>query len=354
VRGRRAAAVLVVVLVALAFVGVLAGRHDDGACTRWAAPGATGGDGSRDAPFGDVDRLADALEPGDTGCLSAGVHVGDVTLGRGGRAGARVELRPAPGARATVRGRLLVTRSAPFVTVRGLRLEGVEQGALCGPEPCPSPTVNADDVAFVDNDVTNDHTAICFVLGDRLGRFGRADRVELRGNRIHDCGTLPRTNLEHGIYAQATTGARIVGNLIDGNADRGLQLYSDVQGALVAGNVLTGNGTGIIFSGLGGSTSNGTVVEHNVIADSRARWNVESFYAPGTTVARGNVVRENCLAARDPSGPYGRDGGDQGGAGYHAQGNRVVDDPGIVPGARRPALKPGSPCRGLLRAPDGR
>jgi nitrous oxidase accessory protein NosD len=340
-------------IVAVAALAVLGGRGDDGPCTHWAAPDATGGDGSRDAPFGDVDRLAAALEPGDTGCLTAGVHVGDVTLDRGGRSGARVRLRSAPGARATLRGRLLITRNAPFVTVHGLRLEGIEQGALCGGRPCPSPTVNADDVAFLDNDVTNAHTAICFVLGDRLGRFGRADRVELRGNRIHDCGRLPRTNLEHGIYAQATTGARIVGNLVDGNADRGLQLYSDVQGALIAGNVLTGNGTGIIFSGLGSSTSNGNVVEHNVIADSRARWNVESFYRPGTTVGRGNVVRENCLAARDPSGPTGRDGGDQGGAGYRSEDNRVVRDPGLAPGARRPALRPDSACRGLLRAPTG-
>ena len=32
------------------------------------------------------------------------------------------------------------------------------------PEGRPSPTVNADDVVFSGNDITNDHTAICFVI----------------------------------------------------------------------------------------------------------------------------------------------------------------------------------------------
>jgi hypothetical protein len=299
--------------------------------------------------------LLDTLGPGDTGCLGAGTYVGDVTVTHGGRAGARIVLRSAPGdgPRATVRGRLLINRSAPFLTLSGLRLVGVEQGAACGGRPCPSPTINANDVVVAGNEITNGRTAICLVLGDRDGAFGRADRVVLRGNEIHDCGTRPRTNLEHGIYAQATTGARIVGNVVRDNADRGLQLYSDVQDALVAGNVFADNGTGVIFSGDGALTSSGNVVEHNVIAGSRARWNVESFYAAGTAVGARNAVRANCLSAHDPAGPYGRDGGDQRGGGYASTGNRVVRDPGIVPGPL-PRLRPGSPCAGLLRIPPAR
>src|SRR5947209_5849421 len=55
----------------------------------------------------------------------------------------------------------------------------------------------------------------------------------------------------------------------------------------------TVNGDGIIFSGLGSTSSNDNVVEHNIITNAKLRYNVESYYPDA--VGSGNVVRDNCL-----------------------------------------------------------
>ena len=95
--------------------------------------------------------------------------------------------------------------------------------------------------------MTNGHTAICFALGNP--RFGVARDVTIQRNRIHDCGRLPATNLDQGVYVAVARGTRIVGNWIYENADQGVQLYPDARGTYVAGNVIDGNGEGIIFGG---------------------------------------------------------------------------------------------------------
>ena len=68
-------------------------------------------------------------------------------------------------------------------------------------------------------------------------------------NRIHDCGVLPATNLDHGIYVAEADHTVIRRNLIYDNADRGVQLYPDADGTVVTGNVIDGNGEGVIFGG---------------------------------------------------------------------------------------------------------
>ncbi len=42
--------------------------------------------------------------------------------------------------------------------------------------------------------MTNYHTAICFSVVDG------ANGTVIENNNIHDCGTLPVTNNDHGIY----------------------------------------------------------------------------------------------------------------------------------------------------------
>jgi parallel beta-helix repeat protein len=147
--------------------------------------------------------------------------------------------------------------------------------------------------------------------------------VVIHGNRIHGCGALPPTNHQHGIYAEATTGASITDNRIYDNADRGIQLYPDAQRATIARNVITGNGEGILFGGGADGASSGNVVEHNVIAASRVRWNVESSYGAGLPVGTGNVVRDNCLSASNGNPLYNPNGGVDGRQGYETSGNVV-------------------------------
>jgi len=292
----------------------------DVTCTRVAAPGGSdSADGTVDAPFATVQHLVDSLGPGDTGCIRAGTyHEQNITIRNGGAGDdARVTIASYPGERATIDGRVYVADGANYVTVRDLNLNG-HDGPSCG-DGCvlPSPTVNGDHIVFQNNDVTDDHIGICFNLGN--ASYGRAEHDVIQDNRIHDCGTLPAKNHDHGIYVTAADDTQILNNVIYDNADRGVQLYPDAQRTTIRGNVIDGNGEGVIFSGGDTFASNDNVVEHNIITNAKLRYNVESWY-PGSAVGSGNVVRDNCIY-----------GGNEGNVlpsqeGFHAT-NNVVADP---------------------------
>ena len=293
------------------------------------ASAATGCDQVANPGPGAMQRLVDSLEPGQVGCLHGGSYTGDFKVSTPG-----ITLTRFASEHATVKGRFWIARGADGVTVEGLYLDGTNRDAL------PSPTVNADNATFRRNDVTNNHHSICFDLGHP--QWGRADGARLELNRIHDCGRLPATNHDHGIYVAVASNTLIRGNWIYDNADYGIQLYPNAQNSRVVGNVIDGNGEGITFSGEYGVTSNGNVVEGNVIANSKVRNNVESWYPRGNPIGRGNVVRNNCIKG----GVY-----DHGNGGIGDEwGFRVVDTIRTRASyANRAAedfrLAPGSACR---------
>ena len=134
---------------------------------------------------------------------------------------------------------------------------------------------------------------------------GRSGTV-IERNRIHNCGQLPPTNHHHGIYVEASNGARITDNWIYDNADRGVQLFPDAQKSYVARNVIDGNGEGVVFS----RKSAGNIVEHNVISNPVVRYNVEDFeLSGGGNVARGKLRLERAPSRprRDPARHHGPD-----------------------------------------------
>lgn len=315
-------------------------------CDRVAAPsGSDGNAGTGADPFRTVGRLVRSLSPGQTGCLRGGVFREHVTIREGGRSGAPVTLAAYPGSRPKLEGRLIIERGAPFVTVAGLGLDGTTSPACARGASCailPSPTVYGNHAVLRGNDITN-RRGICVILGrDDETMTGAL----IQGNRIHGCGRRPRTNHDHGIYAEHAANGRIVGNLIYDNADRGIQLYPEAQNMRIAGNVIDGNGQGVIFSGDGGSSSNGNIVEGNVIANSTVSHNVESYYPSGTPIGRGNVVRGNCLFGgvrnRDEGGVQSPQ------VGFVAVGNRVSVPAYVNRAVGDFRLQGGSPCQGLL------
>jgi len=278
-----------------------------------------------------VRRLVAVLRAGQTGCLRSGRYRHDLTITRGD-----IGLRSYPGERARLVGRMWIRREAHDVVISDLALDGHN------PRRLPSPTVNGDRITFARVDVTNRHTAICFNVGS--SRYGRAEGTVIRDSRIHACGRLPPGNRNHGIYVAAADDSRIEGNLIYDNADRGIQLYPDAQHTLITGNVIDGNGEGILFSGSGRTTSSHNLVEHNVVSNSRVRANVESFYPPGTPEGVGNVVRDNCL--------YGGRGGALGPSsrGFTATANRYTSLPYANPRAADYGLPAWNPCARVLQA----
>jgi parallel beta-helix repeat protein len=163
-----------------------------------------------------------------------------------------------------VAGKVTVEPGATGVTVSHLNLDG-RPGVT-------SPEIDASDATFDGNDVTDYHTAICFSI------VNGASNVVIENNKIHDCGSLPSHNLDHGIYVDDATGTVIRGNWIYHNADFGVHIYPNGDHTLVTGNVIDSNGEGVIFAGVGGQTSDDNLVEHNVITNSQIRQNVESSW----------------------------------------------------------------------------
>ncbi|BBL79341.1 hypothetical protein RxyAA322_11950 [Rubrobacter xylanophilus] len=255
--------------------------------------------GTSAAPFRTAQRLADSLRDGQVGCLRTGTYTapdGTLKLRRAG-----ITLRSAPRHRATLKARVYVVEGANRVTVRNLRILGTPGKA--------NVLVRANRVRLVRNNITNNNRpASCILVGSRTNGSVIARGTRIRGNRIHHCGALPRRNSHHGIYVSAGRATSITNNRIYENADRGIQLYPDAQGSLIKGNVVDGNGEGILFSGAGRYASSNNKVRNNVISNSR-RWNVYSVWGQASKTGTGNTVSYNCLWASSGDPCYRKNGG---------------------------------------------
>jgi parallel beta-helix repeat protein len=304
------------------------------ACDRVAAPdGSDSGPGTLKHPFRTVQRLADALEPGERGCLRGGVYEAPQRQGvvpplpcvippcqpadpeesGGDPQGTpahegyfelrlqtpRITLLSYPQERATVIGRIHVGEGATGSVISDLDLRGQSTGSNT------TLVLNARNVTLRRNDITSGATDTCIALTEFHG--SRPNGFRILGNRIHDCGQLPATNQEHGIYVSSARDGVIRDNWIYSNADRGVQLYPNADFTQVSQNLITQNGQGVNIGGNDDSTSSGNVIQDNVIADSVLRWNVESFWAGAVGVH--NRVRDNCLRASNSQPYYNLNGG---------------------------------------------
>ena len=213
-----------------------------------------------------------------------------------------------------------------------------------------------------DNEITNGHTSICVQVA-RYYSDPAPRGVVIERNRIHDCGELPSTNKDHGIYLSEARNTIVRDNWIYDNADRGIQLYHDADGSRITGNVIEGNGDGIVVNGEGSSVSEDNVIEGNVIAGSYRGFNVYSGHSG--PVGRGNVLRDNCVWATGARSPYDENGGVMLPArNYTAAGNVVAEPQFANSAAGDYRLQQGGRCaatytgtetapRSSPEAPDG-
>jgi hypothetical protein len=309
----------------------------NGGCDRVAATnGSDANAGTPFAPYRNAQKLADSLAVGQRGCFRSGTFsLNNVIEVR--RPG--ITLTSFPGERATLRGELKIEKGADRVTVSDLNLDGRSSYNL-------GPMVFAADSAFRNLDVTNYNTGICFILGAADAAYGRAVRTVIEDSRIHNCGVLPPHNSDHGIYVEHSDGAIIRHNWIYDNADRGIQLYPDAQGTQIYGNVIDGNGEGVIFSGDAAGASNNNWVRNNAISNSKVRWNVESYW--DGHVGTGNVVRDNCLWATNSESYYRDRGGVMSPSGYTVSGSVIADPLYVSRFWKDFRLQAGSPCASIV------
>jgi parallel beta-helix repeat protein len=304
--------------------------HAEISCDRVVAPGGSdSAAGTADAPYRTLAKLNASLRSGQTGCLRAGTWHEALYVKTAG-----VTITSYPGERARVVGETSIAGDGS--TVQYLDLVGTRV----------SPLIYGDGATYRGNDVTNNHQGMtCFLVGDSASRVKNA---VVEGNTIHDCGRLPSTNLDHGIYVLNSSGLRITGNTFYGNADWGVHLYPHADDTLVSGNVIDGNGKGVTFAGNDSSPSQGNVVEHNVISNATLQDNIQSYFGAGGVWRGGdlgNVARDNCVwGGRDRAA---------GGVnltyrGYSASGNVIADPLFADREAHDYRLAANSPCRSVV------
>jgi len=312
------------------------------ACTKYASTsGSNSNPGTFLEPYRTIAYLLGRLHAGETGCLLPGTFQENVRINSGGSSGNPLTLTSALAVPATIYGTVSVTAAANDVVVSHLVLNGKNASAHA------SPIVNGDRVSLVGDDITNGHTAICVLLGPGFeDPPQRAINPVLEGNRIHDCGRLPASGHDHGIYVEGTTNARVLGNLIYDNADYGIHLYPDADGSVIENNVVDGNGGGLIFAGerAGGEyqfahSSDNNVVKANIFSNNTMRNNLESWW--GGPTGTGNLVSNNCFWNGHP-----RDIDDSEGGFVHVQ-DQIADPLYVDRLHKNFALQLKSPCAGL-------
>jgi hypothetical protein len=291
-------------------------------CDRVASPGA-----------GAAQRLVDSLTAGQTGCLRAGTYTQtQLTFNRGGAAGAPIRLTSHPGERAKITGgTVYIPSGSNNVTLSDLDIDGRASGAV-------TIQAMAADTVFERLDITNGQRKTCMILGSNAG-WGQATRPIVRESRFHDCGSPAAGNQDHAIYFDNTVDAVITDNLFWNTSAWALHLYPNARNSRITHNVIDGNGRGVIFGGDSSRASTGNVVSQNLITNSTAEYNVQSWW--GGPVGTGNVLTKNCI--------------------YNGKAGNVASMPGFAPSANTTAdplyvdraahdyrLKPGSPCLAVV------
>jgi len=318
-----------------------------------APAGSDAADCSAGAPCRQIARAVSRLAAGDTLVIEPGDY-DRFTMSAAGRAGAPITLYArAPGA--TVRGQpgcgrrdrscrdaILIERAA-YVVLDGLGATGAARAGLAV-ENSRQVTVRngvfADNgrwgifSGFVDDLVVEHNEAARSVHEHGIYASNSGDRPIIRRNWVHDnraCGIQINADwtvkdpdhLYPGVVDGITTGAVVEGNVISGNGRGGGAAINldGVQDSLVRNNLLFANtASGIVCygdadgvpdmsqdDGDGRQGPRGMVIVHNtVVQPPGARAALLIRHAVGR-----NQVRNNILYHADPRGPAIRLGSDQ-------------------------------------------
>ena len=307
-------------------------------CDKVASP--TGSDtaaGTVDAPYRTAQKLADALQAGQTGCLRAGAFIaGDVLTPRhGGTATAPLTIRSYPGETATLQGVVWIPEGSDYVNLTDLHIIGTDNDS--DPSTMPvSVQIMGSHATIARDDITNNHTSNCMILG--ASGWGTPAGTQVYDNVIHDCGPAGNTH-DHAIYFNQVAGADVHDNIMYGASGWAVHLYPNAQSVHVYHNVLDGNGAGgVIFAGET-TASNNNVIENNVITGSTAGYGVTSWW--GGPVGTGNVARNNCLW-------HNSSGSTSSPSGFSTSGNLTVDPAYLNAASHDYRLASTSPCLTLV------
>ena len=270
------------VLLSLTLSGVAAAQD----CARYAAP--TGHDanaGIAQAPFATVSKLAEALTPGQTGCLQ-GAFTGVQTIDDGGSPGSPITLRSSPGQTATINALVINDHNASMIANTDVVLDGVRiQRATDG----IALRVLADRVTLRGLDVSN--TAVGSVCVQVGGGPDRARDLLIEGSRMHSCSSG-----DYAVTFESSDRAVMRDTYIYGNdSTRAIQIYPDAQQTVierVIAHSSKADSEAVHFGGDAATAPSNTDIRRSILQAPKA---VTFFWEPGH-VGTGNVIREGCVS----------------------------------------------------------
>lgn len=327
------------ILASAAALLVLPSAANAATCDKVAArDGSDANAGTEASPYKTAQKAVGALAANQTACLRTGTYDeqnGGQTVVRFGRSD--IALRSFPGERATVKGVIYVPQGSDRVRISDLDVDG-RQTVQTQTEAAVGIQIMAADTVVERNDITNQHTKSCMILGSN-GGYGTAVRTIVRLNRFHDCGSPANGNHDHSIYFDNAADAQVTDNVFTGSAAWAIHFYQHAVRTYVARNVIEGNSRGVIFAGSAALSSTDNVVEKNVIANSYDRYNAE--YSWGGAAGTGNELKGNCLF-------NGKMGNVSDQVGFTASGNTTADPQYVDRAAGDLRLKATSPCLAVV------
>ena len=248
--------------------------------------------GTLTQPFRTVQKLADSLSAGQTGCLrgtAAAVPFSEnVTVANKNTAGSteadRITIRNFPSEIPKLHGRLVIADSANRITVSGLALDG--RDAVNANSTAPSPQIDGDDVKVVDSNLTGGDQVGCLQLGSDPTAIAYRTRIERV--RVHDC--------TEGVRAQYSRNLIMLDSLVYDNNSWGLRLGPDADSSFVRKVIFDGNQGNVQLSGDAINYSTGNILTHNIYSNpASGSANLSASWNPVNTPPRQlNNVRFTC------------------------------------------------------------
>lgn len=253
---------------------------------------------------GSIEAAGNKVAAGGVLCVRGGVYTeGDqrINLTTSGTLENPKKIKAYPGERVEIRASIRPGKASNWV------IEGVFVDASYSPVSTTNNRTNTDQAINFQNS-ENIRVDGAELINRRLpaeenqdlagtcvfGGSGAGTGNILENSYIHQCGKLPRDNLEHCVYAGKSKGLIVRNNWIADCANRSVQLYVDTDQALVEGNLIdSDHNQGIVFNG--GSDNN--TVQNNVINTP----NGDAISTGGAFSGSGNLATDNCVWDLDPS-----------------------------------------------------
>jgi Right handed beta helix region len=263
-----------------------------------------------------------------------------VTISQGGRPNARIVLRAAPGASATIHGEVDFESGGNYWRLTGLTIDGASSSQR-------TIQVHVGGLRLDHNNITNENLGGSCIIDGSL-QYGVSHGTIIDHNIIHNCGASNSAPYNHGVYVCCGYGTRVTNNVIYGNTGFGVQLYPDADSAVVANNVVDGNanGGGVLY---GGDTygschaTDGASVRNNIITNN-GHYGISAWWGCGRGAR--NLANRNCLWGNTSGGVNSE------GRGLAASQNLKANPRFVSPKRHDYRLRRGSRCKAM--APRGR